>query len=111
MSAHESPDQQQPAATAGIEAFSSQEPHIQDHEMEAPDSPPELYSAPSHNSSDTPVTTPSKNATQEKVNHGAPGSSWNSKKFKEEYDRAWEGLLDRNWDGSKFLLPGDGEGE
>ncbi|TEY40910.1 hypothetical protein BOTCAL_0414g00090 [Botryotinia calthae] len=99
MSAHESPDQQQPAATAGIEVFPSQEPHIQDHEMEAPDSPPELYSAPSHNSSDTPATTPSKNATQEKVNHGAPGSSWNSKKFKEEYDRAWEGLLDRNWDG------------
>ncbi|KAF5870030.1 uncharacterized protein Bfra_010176 [Botrytis fragariae] len=97
MSAQESADQEQPATTAGVELFSSQEPHIQDHAMEAPDSPPDLYSA--HNHSNTPATTPSKSATQEKVNHGAPGSSWNSKKFQEEYDRACEGLVDKNWDG------------
>ncbi|RAL65097.1 hypothetical protein DID88_001204 [Monilinia fructigena] len=70
-----------------------------DRMMETPDSPPEHY-ANNHSLSDTPVKSPSKTAvTSDKVNHGVPGSSWSSKKYREEYDRAWDMLLDKNWDG------------
>lgn len=33
---------------------------------------------------------------------GAPGSSWNTKKFNEEYDRTGANVLDKDWDQSEF---------
>lgn len=68
--------------------------------METPDSPPDLLS--NHSFSDMPVTTPSKTGGQDRVNHGTPGSSWSSKKFREEYDRVLDGLVDKNWDSELF---------
>lgn len=38
-----------------------------------------------------------------KVNHGPPGSSWTTKKFQEEYERANTQVLDQNWDSSEFI--------
>lgn len=109
MSAQESADQQPPASSTDAELSSHQEPHQESHQedlmMEAPDSPPDLY-ANNHSFSDTPATTPSKSAApQDKINHGSPGSSWSSKKFREEYDRAWDALVDKNWDGKKYGDP------
>ncbi|CAD6447156.1 5e86d77e-1ec0-4bea-b748-283f758c186d [Sclerotinia trifoliorum] len=106
MSAQESAaDQQPPASSTDAELSSHQESHQEDLMMEAPDSPPDLY-AHNYSFSDTPVTTPSKSvAPQDKINHGSPGSSWTSKKFREEYDRAWDALVDRNWDGKKYGDP------
>lgn len=79
--------------------------------MDTPDSPPDLYTH-SQSFSDTPATTPSKSMNiatpHEKINHGAPGSSWTSKKFREEYDRIWDGLVHREWDGSEFSSGGCG---
>jgi hypothetical protein len=34
---------------------------------------------------------------------GAPGSSWNTKKFNEEYERAIIGVLDKDWDHSELF--------
>lgn len=48
------------------------------------------------------MTTPPK--TDTKINHGMPGSSWSSKKFREEYDRAMDNLVDKNWDGGELFL-------
>ncbi|KAI9644940.1 hypothetical protein NHQ30_006974 [Ciborinia camelliae] len=109
MSAQESADQQQTLSTTTDSQITSQQATSQqatpqntrqeDFMMETPDSPPDLY-AHNYFSSDTPVTSPTKSAaTQDKVNHGAPGSSWNSKKFREEYERVWDTLVDKNWDG------------
>ncbi|ESZ93627.1 hypothetical protein SBOR_6005 [Sclerotinia borealis F-4128] len=98
MSTEESTDQQSAVSATNAEITSPQEPLI-DLMMEAPDSPPDFF-APNHSFTDTPNTTPSRSAqSQDKVNHGAPGSSWNSKKFREDYDRVWDGLMDKNWDG------------
>ncbi|RFU36015.1 hypothetical protein B7463_g402, partial [Scytalidium lignicola] len=33
---------------------------------------------------------------------GAPGSSWNTKKYHEDYERAYSTLLDQNWDHAKY---------
>jgi len=35
---------------------------------------------------------------------GAPGSSWTSKKFHEEFERMMTGVLDRDWDHSESSL-------
>ena len=32
-----------------------------------------------------------------KVNFGAPGSSWNTKKFTDEYDREYAKVVDKDW--------------
>jgi hypothetical protein len=42
--------------------------------------------------------------SSEKSPSGAPGSSWSSKKFHEEYERAMTGVLDKDWDHGKFYL-------
>lgn len=81
--------------------------------MDAPDSPPEMPSASignlittlsSGSSKDTsPMTMAppaSKASGETKVSFGAPGSSWNTKKFSEEYERAEATLLDKNWNAS-----------
>lgn len=40
-----------------------------------------------------------------KFNSGAPGSSYDSRKYAEEYDRAEASLLDREWDISRYGDP------
>jgi len=40
-----------------------------------------------------------------KVNFGAPGSSYSTKKFIDEYERAENQLLDRQWDHAKYGDP------
>lgn len=32
------------------------------------------------------------------VDFGVPGSSWNTKKYHEDYERVYSTLLDQNWD-------------
>ncbi|KAK0104699.1 hypothetical protein ONS95_004972 [Cadophora gregata] len=77
--------------------------------MEAPDSPPETGHASS--SSQVPPTPTQANtsggrvngessssSSSNKANFGAPGSSWMTKKFNEEYEKAESNLLDRGWE-------------
>lgn len=80
--------------------------------MEAPDSPPDLSQISSPNQSISQAqsggsqqqqATGSRVNGDTRVNHGAPGSSWASKKFHDEYDRAYASLLDQQWDNSKPL--------
>jgi len=76
----------------------------------APDSPPEMtannpFSSPQSSFSQpvgTSQSTPQRANGDTKVNHGAPGSSWNTKKFSEEFERAHGQLLDANWDHTKY---------
>jgi hypothetical protein len=76
--------------------------------METPDSPPEQGAMFS------PTFTPQAQSSQQaanparangdsnaKVNFGAPGSSYSTKKFVDEYERAENQLLDRQWDNSE----------
>lgn len=69
--------------------------------------------APSHDISEVPasgasvppiialqVATSSTNTGvngSEASTHGDPGSTWNGKKFREEYDKAFNDLLDQTW--------------
>jgi hypothetical protein len=77
--------------------------------MDAPDSPPEQshHNFGTQSFSSLPPASQQSNSGRvngegaQKVNHGAPGSSWNTKKFNEEYDRAVNTLLDSQWDHSK----------
>ena len=39
----------------------------------------------------------------QKITHGAPGSSWQSKKFNEDYEKAFSNLMDQNWDNGKYF--------
>jgi hypothetical protein len=68
--------------------------------MEAPDSPPDTHHAAANQSISLsgPQTASGSRANGEtKTNHGAPGSSWNNKKWHEEYERASSQLLDQDW--------------
>ncbi|PMD64086.1 uncharacterized protein K444DRAFT_583824 [Hyaloscypha bicolor E] len=76
--------------------------------MEIPDSPPEQHimfsptnisQAQGSQQAANPARTNGDNSA--KVNFGAPGSSWQTKKFNDEYERAESQLLDRNWDHSE----------
>lgn len=87
--------------------------------MDAPDSPPEgssgFESRPSGsqqvaNSSSTRANGEASgsggsgsragtNGGEAKITFGAPGSSWTTKKFAEEYDRAENSIMDKNWEG------------
>ena len=77
--------------------------------MEAPDSPPEQqaplspsFSPVAPNSSQQASASPRANGDKAaKVDFGSPGSSYNNKKFNDDYDRAESSLLDRNWDHSE----------
>lgn len=42
--------------------------------------------------------------SSEKSASGAPGSSWNTKKFHEEFERAMTGVLDKDWDHGEFCF-------
>lgn len=73
--------------------------------MEAPDSPPEqhtvfspTYSSQAQSSQQAANSARTNGDNSAKVNFGAPGSSWQTKKFNEEYERAESQLLDRQWD-------------
>jgi len=80
--------------------------------MEAPDSPPEqgiMFSPTStsqaqssHQAANHARANGDSNA---KVNFGAPGSSYSTKKFMDEYERAENQLLDRQWDHTKYGDP------
>jgi hypothetical protein len=39
----------------------------------------------------------SANKEDPKINFGAPGSSWNTKKFNDEYDREYNKVIDKEW--------------
>lgn len=61
-------------------------------------SPTQASQAQSSQQAANPARTNGDNSA--KVNFGAPGSSWQTKKFNDEYERAESQLLDRNWDHS-----------
>ncbi|KAH8598810.1 hypothetical protein B0O99DRAFT_614221 [Bisporella sp. PMI_857] len=65
----------------------------QDHEMEIPDSPP--GDEPSSPTASFPSNGQASGAGG-KVNHGAPGSSYGSKKFLDDYTQTFNRLLDQN---------------
>jgi len=87
-----------------------QEPESTDQIMaEAPDSPPEISHLPApaqsfttHLTSSAQPTSSRVNGEAAKVNHGAPGSTWSTKKYQDEYDRACSSLVDQNWDNRKY---------
>lgn len=98
---------------------------------EAPESPPDTDSATTANtaasaapSAAATVNTNFTAATQQqpttlsspvrggehKTNFGAPGSSYASKKFQDEYDKVESGLLDRGWQSAFFSSSSRGIG-
>lgn len=73
--------------------------------MEAPDSPPDTHQTMANQSaplSGSQAVGSSRANGDTKPNHGAPGSSWNNKKWHDEYERAYSHLLDQDWDASEF---------
>ena len=75
--------------------------------MEAPDSPPDAHHATANQSaplSASQAASGGRTNGDSKTNHGAPGSSWNNKKWHDEYERASVQLLDQDWDHSGFCL-------
>ena len=78
--------------------------------MEAPDSPPETSHLPVLANSSQLSSSAQTNSNRvngesnTKVSHGAPGSTWTTKKFQEEYERANTQVLDQNWDASESPL-------
>lgn len=71
---------------------------------EAPDSPP--AEASNNNNLAGPSQSSSSGQTNgsggvTKISSGAPGATWNNKKFTEDYLRAEGTLVDRDWDASK----------
>ncbi|RDL42280.1 uncharacterized protein BP5553_02259 [Venustampulla echinocandica] len=85
-------------------------------EADAPDSPPtsqtqspsasfhrHQQSNPQQSQSNTSASRT--NGDGMKSNFGTPGSSWLSKKFTEEYDRAQSNVVDKNWDHTEFGDP------
>lgn len=83
----------------------------QDVDMEAPDSPPETTHANTSSQASGPSGTQANTSSRvngeggssnTKTNFGAPGSSWSTKKFNEEYEKAEANLLDRGWESESF---------
>ena len=75
--------------------------------MEAPDSPPDAHHNPavanqSASLAASQTGTGSRANGETKANHGAPGSSWNNKKWHDEYERASCQLLDQDWNHGEF---------
>jgi hypothetical protein len=82
--------------------------------MDAPDSPPETQTTSGGPTSSFSVSngaqqnnhlansSKSKGDDAAKDSHGAPGSSWSSKKSRDEYDRAASLLVDRQWNQGKL---------
>jgi hypothetical protein len=75
--------------------------------VEAPDSPPDVHhNAPVANQSASLSGSQTGNGNrgngETKTNHGAPGSSWNNKKWHDENERASAQLLDQEWNHGEF---------
>ncbi|RDW66266.1 hypothetical protein BP6252_09901 [Coleophoma cylindrospora] len=75
---------------------------------EAPDSPPAEVS----NSNNFVSASESSSSNQvngggsaAKISSGAPGATWNNKKFMEDYHRADATLVDRDWDATRYGDP------
>ncbi|PMD48705.1 hypothetical protein L207DRAFT_505750 [Hyaloscypha variabilis F] len=79
--------------------------------VEIPDSPPEhvmfspTQASQPHGTQQAGNSARANGDNNAKVNFGAPGSSWQTKKFNDEYERAENQLLDRNWDHTKYGDP------
>ena len=77
-----------------------------DSNMSIPDSPPHEHdTSQASNQSAPAAASQAQNSgfsggrgVEQKPGHGAPGSSWNSKKFMDEYNRVLHSLLDNNND-------------
>jgi hypothetical protein len=76
--------------------------------MEAPDSPPEqnvmfspTFTSQAQSSQQAANPGRANGDSNARVNFGAPGSSYSTKKFMDEYERAENQLLDRQWDNSE----------
>ena len=76
--------------------------------MEIPDSPPEhvvfspTQASQGQGSQQAGNSARTNGDNTAKVNFGAPGSSWQTKKFNDEYERVESQLADRNWDHSEY---------
>ncbi|EPE25252.1 hypothetical protein GLAREA_11833 [Glarea lozoyensis ATCC 20868] len=83
--------------------------------MEAPDSPPHLssqntipnFSQMKPNQSNQSAVRVNGDGNGAKANFGTPGSSWSTKKFAEEHQRAYEMQVDRDWDPARYGDPLD----
>jgi hypothetical protein len=105
---------QQPANTFVASSSSPKDKGSDDDvTMDAPDSPPEFTQAQAstwQSSKEAAQPTPQANTGsrvngEAKAHFGAPGSSWQTKKFSEEYERAEANLLDKQWSHSRLLYP------
>jgi hypothetical protein len=96
-------------SSAHIQTASQQQAAIVDDNadelmLEAPDSPPDFERSPTQSFAGQPANAQASSSSRvngessSKVNFGAPGSSWQTKKFNEEYDKMESQLLDKNWE-------------
>ncbi|CAL3963655.1 unnamed protein product [Diplocarpon coronariae] len=92
------------SASSPSEAFSSEKVG----NLDAPDSPPESshVERPRAGSQGAPAGRAGGDA---KTNFGAPGSSYQTKKFAEEYEKVEAQLLDRQWENAYGDVFGRGE--
>ncbi|KAG9232071.1 hypothetical protein BJ875DRAFT_467889 [Amylocarpus encephaloides] len=78
--------------------------------MEAPDSPPHgstqaQFVAQSKSVQSNSSAARANGEGNSKANFGSPGSSWSTKKFNEEYQRAYDAQTDKDWDVTKYGDP------
>lgn len=88
---------------------------------QTPDSPPELSnqslpntqnqgaSSSRANTSSNGATGNGNSSSGDKVSHGTPGSSWNNKKYKEEYETAFSRLCHQEYEPGKLWKSRDGD--
>lgn len=81
-----------------------QEPPSDEIMAEAPDSPPAEYTGNNSASASSASNSQINGEAGPKAAHSTAGSTWNNKKFQEEYQRAEGQLADQNWDASKYCL-------
>lgn len=99
-----SPEQDSPTVPSTQDNPAAQSDQVM---MEAPDSPPETSHVPQQSSNQSQSSGSAQQANTSgrvngdsgtKVNFGAPGSSWQTKKFNDEYEKTESMLLDRQWE-------------
>lgn len=76
----------------------------------APETETAMWDIPTSPPDTTTISTSTQSQPPSKAIQGAPGASWNSKKGHEEYEKAFEKVLDKNWDASKPAFTVDGQG-
>jgi len=47
------------------------------------------------------------NGGETKINFGAPGNTWSTKKFAEEYERAENLIMDKHWESGCLIYTDD----